>query len=114
MPFPLKTAFPPLTPQGYRAPCNRLYRVESLNRYNEIVTVTPEVVEASNAPPLGDGTPTPSKPPPIQVRLLSSRGEDSDNESGDSGDEGGGEALAVQAIVDMLEVLDSLESVVNL
>ncbi|KAG1678799.1 hypothetical protein FOA52_012839 [Chlamydomonas sp. UWO 241] len=73
-----------ITSMGFRSPSNRLFRVESLNRPNEIVTVTPDM----SVDPEGSGR---------LVQLLGS--DDSDDDDSDN------EVQAVVAIVDMLEAL---------
>lgn len=95
--------------QGFRATSNRIYRVESMARYNEIVTVTPEVIEGMIPPPDRGSTSS----PPSSSRFITIRVGDSDDDSDDDNDTGS-EVLAVTAIVDMLEGLDSMESINNL
>ena len=96
-------------PQGFRSPSNRLYRVESLNRFNEIVTVTPEAVEGMT-PPMDSAPPTAPLPPQIRLIRIGGMGT-SDDDSDDEYDDLGSEVLAIQAVVDMLEGLDDIDSV---
>ena len=74
------------------------------------MTVTPEAVEGMS-PPL-DPTPSPPLASPPQIRVVKIGGMmGSDDDSDDEHDELGSEVLAIQAIVDMLEGLDDIDSV---
>ena len=85
--------------------------MESLNRFNEIVTVTPEAVEGLK-PPL-DSEPGSQLGPPPQIRVIriGGMGGSDDDDSDDDYDDLGTEVLAIQAVVDMLEALDDIDSV---
>uniref|UniRef100_A0A7R9YT89 FIST C-domain domain-containing protein n=1 Tax=Chlamydomonas euryale TaxID=1486919 RepID=A0A7R9YT89_9CHLO len=77
-----------ITSMGFRSPSNTLFRVESTNRPNELVTIS---LDASVG---RDG----------RRQLVSLLGSDDDSDDDDDGG-GGTEVQAVVAIVDMLEAL---------
>jgi len=79
-------------------------------RFNEIVTVTPEIIEGM-IPPNQRGSSTSAQP---SSRFITIRVGDSDDDSDDDDNTAGSEVLAVTAIVDMLESLDNMESINNL
>ncbi|GAX79069.1 hypothetical protein CEUSTIGMA_g6509.t1 [Chlamydomonas eustigma] len=108
-----------ITSMGYRATSPLLYKIESLNRYNEIVTISPELLDGSNNI-LGPQPPRTGKQgPTLRLVSISNAADDDSNDDSDDEDDGisgrevslTGETVAMQAILDMLESHESLESV---
>ena len=83
-----------ITSMGYRSPSDRLFKVESLGRPHEIVTVAADLSDG------GKGTTSQF------IQLISGEvGIADDSDSDDEGDKPGSEIQAIVAVVDMIEGL---------